>query len=336
MSKILFYLKSLGFLLLLPGLLYSAGLQYVWPTPNRAFLEKQPIETFIQPTQSGQIASGLFGCVRNNGQRFHEGIDLLTITRDKRGEAADAVFAAMDGVIVHVSSIAGKSNYGRYVVIEHKDQGLTFYSLYAHLARIDEGLRSGVEVNAGRVIGLMGRSATGTSIPKERAHLHFEVGLRLSDDFQSWYDKQGYKARNDHRNYNGMNLLGMDPMGLYSALISGAAENPFAYVRQLPVAYRVQVINPKVPDFLLRNRGLLKERFSVANLKGWQIGFTAWGLPVEWTPIQAEIPEGTARVKLLSADETLVQAYSCRHTIRTYKGRSVIGEETFRILDLLF
>ena len=48
----------------------------IWPTPNPAFQNGKPIEAYVQATVSGRVESGLFGCVRNGGSRFHEGLDL--------------------------------------------------------------------------------------------------------------------------------------------------------------------------------------------------------------------------------------------------------------------
>ena len=59
--------------------------------PNPAFQQGKPLEAFIQPTSSGKLVSGLFGCVRNNGHKFHEGIDLYPIARDSSGEAIDKI-----------------------------------------------------------------------------------------------------------------------------------------------------------------------------------------------------------------------------------------------------
>ena len=145
-----------------------------WPTINTAFSEGSPLSAFIQPTASGLIESGLFGCVRNGGSRFHEGFDLYPVQRDARGEALDSILCILPGTVVHVSSIAGHSSYGRYVVIAHREESLEFYSLYAHLASIKSGIKPGVNLESGAILGVMGRSAAGYHIPKSRAHLHFE------------------------------------------------------------------------------------------------------------------------------------------------------------------
>ena len=58
---------------------------------------------------------------------------------------------------------------------------------------------------------MMGRSAGGYAIPKDRAHVHFEIGLKLSDNFDSWFTWKKFGSPNQHENWNGMNLMGLDP-----------------------------------------------------------------------------------------------------------------------------
>ena len=87
----------LGVLLLVPLPALAARVEFVWPTPNSAWAEGRPIDDFIQPTVSGDPESGTFGCIRSGGRQFHEGIDIKPLKRDRHGEPADAVFAAMDG-----------------------------------------------------------------------------------------------------------------------------------------------------------------------------------------------------------------------------------------------
>src|SRR5690606_9660788 len=86
-------------------------LELSWPTANAAYARGEPLEAFVQPTVSGEVTSGLFGCVRNDGTRFHEAVDLKPIGRDARGEPTDQVFAALDRVVRHVSRRPGLSSY---------------------------------------------------------------------------------------------------------------------------------------------------------------------------------------------------------------------------------
>ena len=84
----------------------------VWPVPGGAPASFGNVSDIVQPTASGEVESALFGCVRTNGRRFHEGIDLAPILPRKRGEATDPVTALHDGIVRHVSKVSGNSSYG--------------------------------------------------------------------------------------------------------------------------------------------------------------------------------------------------------------------------------
>ncbi len=314
-----------------------AGFKLVWPSPNPAFQEGRPAETFVQPAGRGEASSGLFGCVRNNGRKFHEGLDLKAVKRGRRGEAADEIFAAMDGRVAWINKIAGRSSYGRYIVLEHPAAEPAVYTLYAHLKSVRRGLKTGQNVAAGSVIGTMGRSAMNYRIPKARAHLHFEIGLRLSDDFQSWYDRQDYEFPNQHGNYNGINLAGFDPLDFYSQYRAGKISSVRQYARSLETACAARVRSASVPDFIRRYPSLLTDPIP-DDLAGWEIGFTWFGLPVRWTPLTAEDLAGKSlgKIVLLCVDEEILRRRSCRGVVLFKGGKPEPGPRIRGCLGILF
>src|SRR5687767_3478066 len=171
--------------LLFAAIAHGAELKLVWPTPSKAWTDGAPPAQWLQHAGSGDPDSGSFGGVRSAGTQFHEGIDIKPVARDGRGEPLDSVFAAMDGVVRYVNATAGDSSYGRYVVLEHPGMTPAIYTLYAHFARIAPNVRAGFEVNAGDVLGTMGHSAGGYMIPTDRSHLHFEIGVVMTRNFQA-------------------------------------------------------------------------------------------------------------------------------------------------------
>jgi len=319
-------------LLLLP---LSLSASFHWPTENPPsdFL---PLEDLLQATESGDPASGGFGCVRNDGDRFHEAVDLRSFEKDQRGEALDAILAAFDGEISYVNPEAGKSSFGRYIVIEHFEDGLHYYSLYAHLSRIQPGISTGVAVHAGQRIGTMGRSATYV-IPRERAHLHFEVCLQLSNDFQDWYDWKDFDSKNDHGNWNGMNLVGLDSQALLNYFNEHAESGSVIdFLIQQPVAFSVMVSTTRIPYLLERSPSLLMGNWPQHRVAGWRIEFTGYGIPVSWSPLYApgkEVVPG--KVALVSFDEDEVMRYSCRHMLDIQGDRATPGSGLQSSLQLM-
>ena len=270
----------------------------VWPTPNPAFSQGATIENFVQPTASGKVQSGLFGCVRNGGKKFHEGLDLYGLEFDRNKEVQDSIFSVLPGRIVYINKISNHSDYGLYVVIAHLEEGVSFYTLYAHLSSVDSRLRLNARIREGARIGRMGRSAGGYIIPKQRAHLHFEIGLKLSGNFQAWYNKKSFDSQNRHGDWNGMNLLGVDPLDFYQSIRSNRVSNFPEYLQELPILVSVQVPFSGVPSFVRENPFcIVEKRLNKNAIVGWEISFSKYGIPVIWEPLaKSEISLGESKV----------------------------------------
>jgi hypothetical protein len=311
---------------------------FAWPTPNRAWEEGGSYGDFVQPTGSGQTESGMFGCVRNGGRRFHEGLDLATVGRDRRGEATDPVFAIFEGTVLHASTTAGHSSYGRYVVIEHRDLQPSVVSLYAHLRSIAPEVRPGRQVQPGDTLGIMGRSAAGYSIPREQAHLHLEVGLWLSERFQRWYDGRKFGSRNEHGFYNGMNIVGFDYLDFLERRRAGEVGDLREYLARVPTALTVLVGNRFVPDFVRRYPELVEGGAPATAPPGWRIDFTWFGLPKSWWPATGEeaarAPEGG--VTILFHDQLLLERHPCQGVVSLRAGNPVLGPRAREVIDILF
>ncbi|HUG09587.1 MAG TPA: M23 family metallopeptidase [Opitutaceae bacterium] len=314
----------------------SARLQLAWPTPNTAYVDGRPIEEYVQPTASGEPESGLFGGVRGGGNQFHEGLDLFPLKRDASGEAIDPVFAVMDGVVRHASLKSGESSYGRYIVIEHTGATPAFVSLYAHMRSID--VRAGDHVSRGQAIGVMGRSAAGYSIPKDRAHVHLEMALVMTTDFQRWYDRQKFGSPNHHRNYNGMNLMGVDPKEFFDEFRAKRVNDFGEYLALQPVAVRVRVGSRKIPDFAARYPSLVKTPVPVGEIAGWEIGMMWTGLPVFMRPLSAT-EAGNLRpgaVQVLSVDADLVAKQRSIRLVRMRGGKWTPSGDLDNVIGKLF
>lgn len=309
-----------------------------WPTPNKAWIEGRPLSAYIQPTASGEVMSGCFGCVRSDGHQFHEGIDLKPVARDARGEPVDKVFAALPGVVRHINTRAGESSYGRYIVIEHTGFELSILTLYAHLGGVTPGLRNGDNVARGQVIGIMGHSAGGYAIPRERAHLHFEMGVWVTRDFQKWYDRQEFGSPNEHGRWNGMNIVGFDPLDFYNRFRAREVDNFQEYFDRMETAVRVRVATRRTPDFIERYPTLLKRPAPEERPGGWEIDFTWFGLPFAWRPLTSLDTAGQkeGQVTIVSADRAAIARYRAKVLLRPRGSGYVVGKDLDMVLEQLF
>lgn len=278
----------------------SCATDVTWPTTMDRSSIRSP-QDYLQPTVSGKTESGSFGMVREDGKRFHEGIDIRPAKTNADGEPLDLVLAAMDGQVAYLNpNVNGP--YGRYVVLYHAAAEIPVYTLYAHLAKLEPSLRLAQPVRRGTPIGLMGHTSAGVSpITKDRSHLHFEVGLILSTGFNLWYASQAEnrQSANLHGLYNGQNLIGMDPL-----LILGQPKvDLLAAVRSQPTALTVSLRTNKTPDFVNRYPALV--RGDVARAAGWYVEFSWQGMPLRWTALDAKSPQLPAgRWRLLEVDQS--------------------------------
>ena len=311
--------------------------EIVWPTPNTAWAEGRPARDFLQHAGSGDPESGGFGGVRSNGLQFHEGIDIRCLNRDRHGEPTDPIFAAMDGVVRHISRSAGDSSYGRYVVLEHPDISPAVYTLYAHLARIAPGLVFGAPVRRGEIIGVMGHSSGGYMIPRDRAHLHFEIGVMVTRNFQSWYDAQKFGSRNDHGLWNGLNLMGIDPLDFLNRWRTKRVNTFAEYFAQMQPAVRLRIATRRVPDFVLRYPSLLTEPLPMV-VAGWEIKFNWTGVPFSWTPLSSTQVIGLApnQPVLAEVDSTLERRQRSKTLAVRHRERWTPGRDLEIVLQQLF
>jgi len=266
----------------------NPGLDLVLPTENDALFSGdgpafyQYIERDYQGVKSTPWEGGKYGFVRDPKDtaagvvytRFHEGIDIRCLHRDANGEPLDEVRAIADGKVAHVNVVPGYSNYGKYVVIEHPWDASNYYSLYGHLSSI--AVQPGEQVRRAQRIGVMGY--TGTGINRERAHLHLELCLMFSRQFEAWYDTFFRNDPNRHGIYNGMNLAGLDVARLYLALRSNPALTIPEFLNHEETFYKVAL--PKTQHFDLSQLYPWMLAAGKRNGGSWEVSFAASGVPL--------------------------------------------------------
>ena len=262
----------------------------VLPTDNDALFRGggpefyQYIERDYHGEKSTPWEGGQYGFVRDPIQtaagvvytRFHEGIDIRCLNRDARNDPLDDVRAIAAGKVVYTSEAAGRSNYGRYIVIEHRWDGSPYFSLYGHLSKID--VHTGQTVERGEHIAVMGY--TGVGINQPRAHLHLELNLIVSHRFEAWYDQFFKREPNYHGIYNGINLYGIDIARFYLELRKNPGLTIPAFLAEEETFYKVAV--PRSENFELpKNYPWMLAGDAGKTGRSWEISFARSGVPLK-------------------------------------------------------
>ena len=298
-------LAAAGLLCVFPGITARAEepahlVRLVLPTDNDALFHGggadfyQYIERNFHGTISTPWQGGQYGFVRDPIEtrsgiiytRFHEGMDILPLRRDAHGDPTDDVRAIADGAVVYANAVAGTSSYGKYIVVEHQWDGCPYYSLYGHLRSI--AVQIGQKVSQGEHLAVMGY--TGQGLSQARAHLHLELDLLLSRQFESWHDTFFKNDPNRHGIYNGINLAGMDIARLYLALRKQPSLTMPEFISQEETFYKVIVRNSQYFELPKRYPWMV---VSVPEgvFSSWEISFARSGLPLKITASQRSVSE---------------------------------------------
>ncbi len=261
------------------------------PTDNNHLFTGEPEKFYMYVDRNfeGQLTKpwegGGFGFVRTpirvNGEviltKFHEGIDIAPVKRDAAGNPLDLVNSIADGTVIHVSPLAGRSNYGKYVVVEHRWENSSVFSLYAHLSKIT--VAPGDVVKTGSVLGQMGY--TGDGIDRTRAHVHLELAFMMSQHFDDWQKANG-GGINYQGNFNGMNLSGIEVSEFFLAHRAKPGLTFGQFVASVPVYFKVSVPANGPLDFVQRYPWIVQG--NPADAVSWDISFSATGHPVAFVP----------------------------------------------------
>lgn len=332
-------LPCLAIILLVLSSLAVLGQPFQLPTANRALFQPGAEEQFFAPTPGKTWTTGTFGCVRTDGRQLHEGIDILWTQRDKRGEPTDPVSAAADGTVAYINRKSGLSNYGNYLILRHRIEGLEVCTLYAHLASIRNDLQKDDKIKAGEKLGVMGRTTnTKTRIGTERAHVHFEIDLVASERYAQWHKANLAGLRNDHGDWNGRNLLGLDPRALL--LRQRAEGDRFSLLQFIQTQTELCRVLVRRDEFSFARRHAPLVRRNPATEKegigAYEVMLNFNGVPCQIIPrAPAEVKNYPAKYHLLSVNDAEQKKNGCRKFLTLKGGKWALTPEGIQHLDLL-
>jgi len=311
---------------------------FLLPTANQEIYLPGHEERFFVPTPGKPWTSGAFGCVRTEGWQLHEGLDIKCLQRDRRGEPIDPVMATADGSVVYINNRPSLSNYGNYIILRHQIDGLEIYSLYAHLREVRSGLKAGQAVKAGEEIAIMGRTSnTKQRISIDRAHVHFELDLLVNERYAAWHRAALAGERNDHGDWNGQNLLGIDPRAILLAQHNEREKFTLTdFIRNQPELCRVLVHATNFPwvrrySTLIRANPLTEKE----GVAAYELALNFNGIPFQLTPRAPSEIKTRNRFQLIYVNEREEQKNPCGRLITNRHGRWELTPHAVELLQLL-
>jgi hypothetical protein len=205
------------------------------------------------------------------------------------------------------------------------------------LSAIRPGLKIGDQVRSGEIVATMGRTSNTETITKDRAHVHFELNVLINDDFAAWFKKSSPGERNDHGEWNGQNLNGLDPREIL--LAEHNPKDDFSllnFVRGQTELCRVLV---RVTNFpYLKRYAALVLKNPVAEKEGvasYEIALNYNCVAFALMPRAASEIKGKAKFQLLSVNESEYRAHPCRKLVVPRGGRWQLTDKGLRELELL-
>ncbi len=317
----------------------AAPLDLRLPTENQHLFSNEPerFYMYVDRNFEGQATrpwqAGSFGFVRTAIRvgdqmlltKFHEGIDISPIKRDALGNPLDLVSSIADGRVAYVSPLAVRSNYGKYVVVEHQWENSAIYSLYAHLAEIT--CVPGDVVKAGSLLGRMG--FTGAGIDRTRAHVHLELAMMTSRNYDAWSISNG-KGVNFHGLYNGMNLIGSDVARFFLEHQAKPELKFSEFILSSTAHFKVTIPTRGLPDFAKRHPWIVRP--GAENPSSWEISFTATGMPLAFTPSGKQVAAPTLTSIRPS---TVPQRYLTRNLVSGEGNAAVLTKSGLQLIALL-
>jgi murein DD-endopeptidase MepM/ murein hydrolase activator NlpD len=115
-----------------------------------------------RPLQGGGRLASRFGYRIHpifKSRRLHSGVDLAA-------PYGTPVYAGGNGTVKRAQWVSG---YGRYVELDHVNG---YQTAYAHMSRIADGLKPGMRITQGQIVGYVGSTGNSTG-----NHLHYEVRI---------------------------------------------------------------------------------------------------------------------------------------------------------------
>ena len=159
----------------------------------------------------------------------------------------------------------------------------------------------------------------------------------MNDRFAQWFKKSSPGQRNDHGNWNGQNMLGIDPKLVFlNSRAQGERFSLLQFVRSQTELCRVAVRKTdfswlkRYPDLIRPNPTAVKE-----GIAGYELALNFNGVPFEIIPRAESELKSKSKYRLLSVNEKEYQANHCRRLVTQKGARWELATRGIDLLDLI-
>jgi hypothetical protein len=138
--------------------------------------------------------------------------------------------------------------------------------------------------------------------------------------------------------WNGMNLIGVDPLAFYGAWRAGQLTSVREFLFAQPTAVRLRIATLRTPDFVTRYPALLTKPLPLGLVAGWEIRFAWTGLPFAWTPLSSTEVVGlpTGQPQFVEVDGAIERRERSKSLAVARRGGWVPGKDLETVLQQLF
>lgn len=160
----------------------------------------EEFNNIINEMCEGRMGIGGYGEKRNlyrrpgtfdevNPRNIHLGIDIWC-------QKGTGIVSPLDGIIHSFEDNARNGDYGPTIIVEHRNYGLPFFTLYGHLDKASiEALSLGQSFEAGQPLARVGGYPENGNWPP---HLHFQLIIDIGEHFG---DYPGVATETDARKW---------------------------------------------------------------------------------------------------------------------------------------
>ena len=110
------------------------------------------------------------------------------------------------------------------------------------------------------------------------------------------------------------------------------------FLKKTPAAARLRVHTTKIPNFVRNYPALVTLPYVGRQVVAWDVAFTDFGLPKEWTPRFAEEQLGgrSGDVRILSYSPKILENQTCRRVVELGGKTPTVSKWTLKTLRMLF